>query len=169
MSKIKQAVVVIFFVILAIFIAYGFFAVVMYSPPYYTRSPRMIIHEVEPLERPYYVEVYIKLDDGSHHHFDNVRSVDIITKGTLRVATKEIRQIYSEYETFNITKVRFRFKKDGYLVEFTDLLGRDYFVSTNDAYLYPYETPVFMRITDSAGYSTKTFYNVEDFDFHVLD
>ena len=169
MSKIKQAVVVIFFIILAIIIAYGFFAVVMYSPPYYTRSPKMIIHEVEPLERPYYVEVDIRLDDGSHHRFDDVRSVDIITKGTLRVATKEIRQIYSEYETFNITKVRFRFKKDGYLVEFTDLLGREYFISTNDAGFYPYETPLILRITESDGYSTKTFYNVEYFDFYVRD
>ena len=169
MSKIKQAVVVIFFIILAIIIAYGFFAVVMYSPPYYTRSPRMIIHEVEPLERPHYVEVYIRLDDGSHHRFDDVRSMAIITEGTLRVATKETPQIYSEFETFNVTQVRFRFKRDGYLVEFTDISGRDYFVSTNMAHLYPYEAPLIMRITDSAGYSTKTFYNVEYFRFYVRD
>ena len=169
MGKIKQALVVIFFVILAIFIAYGFFAVVMYSPPYYTRSPKMIIHEVEPLERPYYVEVDIRLDDGSHHRFDDVRSVDIITKGTLRVATRETPQLYSEFETFNVTKVRFRFLKNGYLVEFTDISGRDYFVSTNMAHLYPYEAPLIMRITDSAGYSTKTFYNVEYFRFYVRD
>ena len=169
MGKIKQAVVVIFFVILAIIIAYGLFAVVMYSPPYYTKVPRTIIHEVEPLERPYYVEVDIDLDDGSHHRFDDVRSVDIITKGTLRVATRETPQIYSEFETFNVTKVRFRFLKNGYLVEFTDISGRDYFISTNMAPLYPYETPVFMRITDSAGYSTKTFYNVEYFRFYVRD
>ena len=169
MNKIKRALVPIFFIILAIIIAYGCFAVVMYSPPYYTKVPRTIIHEVEPLERPYRVEVYIDLDDGSHHHFDNVLSVDIITKGTLRVATKETPQIYSEYETFNVTKVRFRFMKNGYLVEFTDISGRDYFVSTNEAHLYPYETPVVMRITDSAGYSTKTFYNVKDFDVYVLD
>ena len=169
MGKIKQALVVILFVILAIFIAYGFFAVVMYSPPYYTRSPKTITHEVEPLERPYYVEVDIRLDDGSHHRFDDVRSVDIITKGTLRVATRETPQRYSEFEIFNVTKVRFRFKREGYLVEFTDISRRDYFVSTNMAHLYPYETPLILRITESDGYSTKTLYNVEYFDFYVRD
>ncbi|NQE06224.1 hypothetical protein C5S32_10180 [ANME-1 cluster archaeon GoMg1] len=140
----------------------------MYEPPYYTKVPKIITHEVEPLERPYHVEVYIELDDGSHHRFDDVQSVDIITKGTLRAVTKESRFL-DEYETFNVTEVRFKFKRDGYLVEFTNLSGRDHFVSTNDAYLYPYETPVFMRITDSAGYSTKTFYNVESFRFYVRD
>ena len=162
MGKIKQAVVVILCIIIAIIIVNGIFAVVW-------NAVHVRTHEVEPIGRPLYVSVSIRLDDGSYHDFDNVQSVDIITKGTLRVATKEIRPITSEYETFNVTKVRFRFKEKGYLVEFTDLSGRDYFVSTNDAHLYPYETPVFMRITDSAGYSTKTFYNVEDFDFHVLD
>ena len=164
MSKIKQAVVVIFFIILAIIIAYGFFAVIWLS-----MVPKTITHEVEPLERPYYVEVDIKIDDGSHHRFDDVLSVDIITKGTLRVATRETPQRYSEFETFNVTKVRFRFKRDGYLVEFTDISGRDYFVSTNMAHLYPYETPLILRITESDGYSTKTFYNVEYFRFYVRD
>ena len=169
MGKIKQALVVILFVILAIFIAYGFFAVVMYSPPYYTRSPKTITHEVEPLERPYYVEVDIGLDDGSHHRFDDVRSVDIITKGTLRVVTKESRFANLEFETFNVTKVRFRFKKNGYLVEFTDISGRGHFISTNGAWFYHHETPLILRITESDGYSTKTLYNVEYFDFYVRD
>ena len=169
MSKIKQAVVVIFFIILAIIIAYGFFLVVMYEPPYVTKVPKIITHEIKDFESPYDVVVDIKLDDGSHHHFDNVQSVDIITKGTLRVVTKESRFANLEFETFNVTKVRFKFKRDGYLVEFTDLSGKEYFISTNDAWLYHYKTPLYLRITESDGYSTKTFYNVEYFRFYVRD
>ena len=169
MSKIKQAVVVIFFVILAIIIAYGLFLVVMYEPPYLTKVPRIITHEIKDFESPYDVEVDIRLDDSTRHSFDDVQSVDIITKGTLRVVTKESRFANLEFETFNVTKVRFRFKKNGYLVEFTDISEREHFISTNDAWFYHHETPLILRITESDGYSTKTFYNVEYFRFYVRD
>ena len=169
MSKIRQAVVVIFFIIFAIIIAYGLFLVVMYEPPYFTKVPKIITHEIKHFESPYDVEVNIKLDDGTRHSFDDVQSVDIVTKGTLRVVTKESRFANLEFETFNVTKVRFKFKRDGYLVEFTDISGREYFISTNDAWFYQYETPLYLRITESDGYSSKTFYNVEYFRFYVRD
>lgn len=169
MSKIKPAVVVIFSIILAIIMAYGLFLVIMYEPPYFTKVPKIITHEIKHFERPYDVEVDIRLDDGTRHSFDDVQSVDIITKGTLRVVTKESRFANLEFKTFNVTKVRFRFLKNGYLVEFTDIPGREYFISTNDAWLYHYETPFYLRITESDGYSTKTFDTVEYFRFHVRD
>jgi hypothetical protein len=141
----------------------------MYEPPYITKVPRIITHEIKHFERPYDVEVDIRLDDGTRYSFDNAQSVDIVTKGTLRVVTKESRFANLEFKTFNVTQVRFLFKKDGYLVEFTDISGREYFISTNDARFYRYETPLILRITESEDYSTKTFYDVEDFDFYVRD